>query len=354
MIKDRRVKLSSGKQRELILNLGEKFGSIRKLAQELVIPYSTMKNYSLEVSFLPENLFERIVDLSQINKSELDFSYLQGNWGQLIGGRAGMVALEKKYPDKIKVWRMQAMKKAIETGKHYGYSNMKQIKYPGFDEKLAEFIGAYLGDGTLTKYFVKISGDCRYDFLYYEYLSKLVFELFGIRTVIRKESDRNTNGLIVQSKNVCTFLHDRFGLEYGHKIRNKTVIPEQILESRKLTIACLRGLIDTDGSVSRRGRGGSQFCIQFTAHNKFLLSQVIEIGKKLGLFTFVDKTGTGTNKWDNIVKYFRLVGSSNMKHIVRFHLRSKGNTIYRSELPKYFRQSFYRNLNLPYKEGGAS
>ena len=75
-----------------------------------------------------------------------------------------------------------------------------------------------------------------------------------------------------------------------------------IFKNKELVVACLRGLIDTDGSVSRRGRNGSQFCIQFTSHNKLLLNQVDVIGKKLGIFTFYDRTGTGTNKWKNILK----------------------------------------------------
>ena len=126
----------------------------------------------------------------------------------------------------------------------------------------------------------------------------------------------------------------------------------EVAENENLTIACLRGLIDTDGSVSRRGRNGSQFCIQFTSHNKPLLKQVNKIGRELGIFTFYDKVGTGTNKWANILRYFEIVGSSNLKHIIRFHLRTKGKTIYLNELPEYFKKDLYKNLDLPFKTKG--
>jgi hypothetical protein len=79
------------------------------------------------------------------------------------------LALEKKYPTKIKAWR----RLAIINSSH---KKIKKIKIFPLNEKFAEFMGAYLGDGTLTKYFVRISGDYRYDLPYYNYLDKIIFE----------------------------------------------------------------------------------------------------------------------------------------------------------------------------------
>lgn len=110
--------------------------------------------------------------------------------------------------------------------------------------------------------------------------------------------------------------------------------------------------MDTDGSISRRGRNGSQFCIQFTSHNKELLEQVDEIGKELKIFTFHNKTGAGTNKWENIIKYFRVIGSSNLRHIVRFNERLNGNTIYQKDARKYYEKDLYKNINLPFRISG--
>jgi hypothetical protein len=107
--------------------------------------------------------------------------------------------------------------------------------------------------------------------------------------------------------------------------------------------------MDTDGSISRRGRGGSQFCVQFNSHNKALLSQTYEIGKGLGIFTFLSKDGAGTNKWSNVVKYFRIVGSSNLRHIVRFYERAKENNVYQRDVIGYYQKDFYKSLDLPFK-----
>lgn len=353
MSKERRVKLEKGKQRELIINLTKRYGSIKKLAKRWNLPYSTLKNYALEISLLPEELFIKIINELGIDKNALNFSCLDEYWGRSLGGERGMATIERKYPDKILEWRRSGIKKAIIMGKHLAYTGLKNIKKPKLNWKLAEFIGAYLGDGTLNQHIVRISGDYRYDNSYYQYLSRLVFELFGLQASIRKEKYANTLHFTIYSKNLCSFLNKEFNLKYGDKIRNRTIIPKRIFRDKKLSLACLRGLVDTDGSISRRGRYGSQFCIQFTSYSKPLLRQVYKIGREFGFFSFVDDKGTGTNKWDNIVKYFKIVGSSNLKHIVRFYLRYKENkTIYRDESPKYFEKDFYKKLDLPFKLKG--
>ena len=346
-----RILFKKGKQREF-LNLAKinlNCVSLKGILQYgFDLRYSTLKNYNSEKLLLPRDFFEEVCYIAKINPDNLDIKYIDKNWGQVIGGKKGIKVVMKKYPKEIKGWRLKGAKNSSVIGNE----KLKKIKIPKLDEGLAEFIGVYLGDGTLTRYQLVISGDSRYDYPYYEYLSKLIYKLFGIGVSIRKEKNHNTLLLTISSKNVCSFLQDNFNLNYGHKIINKSIIPEKILNDEKLSIACLRGLIDTDGAVSRRGRNGSQFCIQFTAHNKLLLDQVNEIGKKLGIFTFCDKTGAGTNKWKNILRYFEIVGSSNLRHIVRFDLRNKGKTIYRYEVSNYFRQDLYRNMNLPFKIKG--
>jgi translation initiation factor 1 (eIF-1/SUI1) len=342
---DRRVKLEEGEQRKLILEAVEKEGSLKKLGVKLETPYSTIKKYAQENFLLPKNLFDKIIKISQSKKEILNISYLPSNWGAIKGGKKGMETLQKKYRKELIKWRKKGSKNTNIAG-----LNTKKIKIPELNEKLAEFIGAYLGDGTLTKYFIRISGDYRYDIPYFDYLKNLVDELFGINVTITKEKKHNTMYLTIFSSKMCSFLKKEYGIEYGHKIRNKTIIPKQIIKDERLSLACMRGLIDTDGSISRRGRKGSQFCIQFTSHNKELLKQVYRIGKKIEIFTFGDATGTGTNKRDNIIKFFKIVGSSNLRHIVRFHLRFYENkTIYQKEVVNFYQKGFYKNLNLPFK-----
>lgn len=342
---ERRIKLKKGEQRELMLKVASNFSSLKNLAIKLKIPYPTFKNYFQETRLLPEKLFDEILKLSSIKKDDLKISYLSYNWGKIKGGKKGMKILQKKYRKELIGWRKKGSKTAHLIG-----LNTKKIKIPKMDEKLAEFIGAYLGDGTLTKYFVRISGDYRYDKPYFNHLKNIINDLFKIKATITKDKKYNTMYLTAFSTRLCTFLKEECGLKFGNKIRNKTVIPNKIMSDEKLSLACIRGLMDTDGSVSRRGRKGSQFCIQFTSHNKELLKQVHEIGNKIRVFTFGDNTGAGTNKHENIIKFFEIVGSSNLRHIIRFHLRFyKNKTIYQREVIEYYQKDFYKNLNLPFK-----
>ena len=343
--KERRINLGKNEQNKLILKASKEIGSIKELSFKINVSHSTLKKYSQELFFLPENVFNKIIEITKTKEKELKIKYLPSNWGTIKGGKKGMKTLQNKYCKELIKWRKKGSKNANIAG-----LNAKKIKIPELNEKLAEFIGAYLGDGTLTKYFVRISGDYRYDVPYFNYLKNLIYELFGIKATVTKDKKHNTMYLTIFSSKMCYFLKKEYGIKYGHKIRNKTIIPKQIIEDESLSLACIRGLIDTDGSISRRGRKGSQFCIQFTSHNKYLLKQIKKIMQKENIFTFGDCTGAGTNKRENIIKFFKIVGSSNLRHIIRFHLRFYENkTIYQREVRNYYQKDFYKNLSLPFK-----
>jgi len=340
-----RIRFYNGKQKEFLdlVQYNLNVSSLKRVLQfGIDVSYSALKKYRTGKLLLPNELFENLCHLAKIDSNTLKFEFIQDNWGQIKGGKNGIKALQKKYPREIKKWRKLAMLNSPVIGN----SNLKKIKVPELNEKLAEFIGAYLGDGTITPYQIKISGDYRFDIPYYNYLSNIIFELFGIYPSIHKNRTNNSALLLISSKNICSFLNEKYKIAFGDKIRNQTKIPKEIMQDDKLAVACLRGLMDTDGSVSRRG---NQFCIQFTNHNKSLLRQVIHLGKKFNVFTFFDKTGTGSNSWNTILNYFKIVGSSNLKHIIRFDLKLKGIRAYRADTIPLFEKDLYRNLILPFK-----
>ena len=292
---------------------------------------------------MPSSLFEKICLDAGIKKELFCISYLPDNWGRADAGRKGMKTLLKKYKAQLPLWRAKA-------GHNIAGRNIKTISYPVLNEELAEFIGIYLGDGTITKDIIRISGDSRYDLYYFEYISYLVRVLFNLDSRIATEKRSKGLSITIYSKNLCSFLKDKYGINFGDKIRNQTKIPQEILKNKKLALACLRGLVDTDGCISRRGRNGSQFCVQFFNGNKTLLQQVKEIGFKYGFFSYFTGGEVGTNNWINIKKYFGEVGSSNMKHIVRFNVRLKeGKTIYLREVLDYYKEPLYKNIQLPFK-----
>jgi len=220
------------------------------------------------------------------------------------------------------------------------------MKFPVLNEQLAEFIGVMLGDGTLTKNFIRIYGDSRYDLSYFKYLESLVKNLFDLKVKISARKDKNLLILTVCSTDLCRLLNGKYEFPYGNKLK-KARIPNKVIEDKKLAISCLRGLIDTDGCVGKRGRW---LRIVFFSRTPKLLEQVWEIGKHYNLFTYKYWEQVGTDSFDKIVKYFQIVGSSNLRHIVRFLEKYKNNKLlYVREVVDFY--SNYKDISLPYKLG---
>ena len=298
----------------------------------LGIPYSTLKNYYAEGLLLPANLFHELCRIGKTKPNQYEITYLPQNWGQIKGGKIGIKTLQKKIKDGT-----------IIKNKKIKIKKMNKYR---IDKKMAELIGIYLGDGTLAKYFVRISGDRRYDEDYFKYISKLVKEVVQVNPSIRYDKRIEKNLIYIEfwSKKFCDFLVNELGLKYGDKIKNQVKIPQVIASKNTLLRACLRGLVDTDGFV---GRDGKTFSIRFGAHNISLLDQVETLGKNMGFFTFRTKKETGTRNWKLIKMYFEVVGSSNLRHIVRFCEYLQDNPIKKEDVLKYYEK--YKYVNLPFK-----
>ncbi len=119
---------------------------------------------------------------------------------------------------------------------------MVKIRILRLDENFAELIGAYLGDGTLTKYFMRITADKRYCLSYLEHLNEIAEKALGIKPCIRIPPKRNIAYLEIRSKQFCDHLKDNLGLPFGNKIRNKAQIPKKIFGNKTLAKACIRGV----------------------------------------------------------------------------------------------------------------
>lgn len=223
-------------------------------------------------------------------------------------------------------------------------TNLKETILPNeLSDELAEFIGAYLGDGTLTPYFMRISGDKRHDKPYFEYLSKLIYALFSIEPTIRSETETNQLYLELRSKTICDFLRNEFGLVPGNKLKNGNHIPSKIFEVDRFATACLRGLVDTDGCICR---DGAAFTVRFASKSPILFNQAYDIGRRTGVFSFKTRREVGTRSWAKINKYFQLVGSSNLRHVIRFCEHAKSNPLYKYQLQEYY--SKYAATKLPF------
>jgi hypothetical protein len=132
---------------------------------------------------------------------------------------------------------------------------------------LVELIGIILGDGHITfnrkksEYLCEIAfNSLEMDYVYY--VNELIKCVFDIEPKLEVREKDNTTLLRIFKKEIIQFLLD-LGLKAGNKVRNQVEIPfwikkAHLTEKNKkkwdliykyIKTACIRGLLDTDGSI---------------------------------------------------------------------------------------------------------
>jgi len=124
-------------------------------------------------------------------------------------------------------------------------------------DKLAEMVGIILGDGNIyfnnkqKKYYLRISFNRREEKQYLNYVKQKMKEIFKLTPSISNKKDRAGTDLILQNKKLVKRLNN-IGLKSGNKVENQVKVPEWIKNNKKYKKRCLRGLLDTDGSIYLR------------------------------------------------------------------------------------------------------
>ena len=290
-----RLQLQKGKQQELIL-LAKNRLSWQEIATKIGLNHHYFANeLKNEKHLLSEEIYQKLCSLANVNYDQWIERKLDDNWGRSKGGlnsRGSTIVLPN-----------------IEM-----------------NEKLAEFVGAVLGDGNVNfykkgkeigVYHIRIAGDKVKDNEYHTYLKDICKEIFNLnaKNVIRP----NERFLDIYSKELVIFFI-KMGIKPGNKITNQSTIPLWIFEKVEYIRACLRGLIDTDGSIFRMSqRDFNLIRINFTNHNFTLLNDTREGFLKLGYHPskIIHQRQFNLSRQDEIKKYLKEVGFSNKKHLDR-------------------------------------
>lgn len=199
------------------------------------------------------------------------------------------------------------------------------------NENLAEFIGIMLGDGNMYElqeksiYQTRVFGH-KIDDL--EYMEKVVFDkfqdLFDLTPKIRRIQDKQA--IIVYKGSKClTFTLKHFGLKPGNKVTNDASIPQWVFGSKKYLEACVRGLIDTDGSVCPKTRKHKTPSIWFCNASPTIRRDFNKALKILGYRVSKWVVKKNRNSQDcsigdsnDVWRYCKEIGFSNPKHQKRF------------------------------------
>lgn len=157
-------------------------------------------------------------------------------------------------------------------------NNKNNVIVPSkYNSELAEFFGILLGDGSVTKYFVKIYLNFIADAGYIPFVRKLSQRLFlGVPVTYQRRISEGTKEIQISSKDVCDYLR---GIGFDPKNR---CIPTWITENNKFIKATIRGLFDTEGSVGIkyfRGKNGN-----------YIYKQLIVTNKNKNILRFLEKS----------------------------------------------------------------
>jgi hypothetical protein len=195
---------------------------------------------------------------------------------------------------------------------------------PSFSIELAEFCGILLGDGGIYKYQTKITLHADEEKEYGKYVHSLIYNLFGISAGIQNRNNLHAIDIVISRIGIGEFLTQTCGLKSGNKIVHQIDIPSWIRANSQYLQACIRGLIDTDGSIFThkyisRGKEYSYKKLSFTSASKPLLYSVRDefIQKGLSARIGSNKDVRLDSKAD-MALYFDIFGSNNPKHLKRW------------------------------------
>lgn len=105
-----------------------------------------------------------------------------------------------------------------------------------------------LGDGGISKSQVTVTLNSETEKEYIIYVRSLMEKLFGVKPSLIKDKNFLAVDLIVSRIKLVDFCRS-IGLKIGNKIKQEADIPDWVKSNRKFMELCVRGLIDTDGSI---------------------------------------------------------------------------------------------------------
>ena len=285
---DMRILFEKGKQRALIAE--RKTGTWQELCDRYGLAYGRVKDWYYELNCIPDWAYVMFDPALKYERYIIDV--LPEHWGQVKGGENSL-------------------------------GTTKEMVCPEKCSQLAEFVGIILGDGHITQrkegtHQVVIAGDAQHELPYFQYISRMVLDLFGLETVIHTAYTKDHNGLFIRitSKRLVSFLLS-IGLFAGDKIRNNQGIPEWIFENEEYVRACIRGLMDTDGSIHLMSKRDGLKRISFTNYCVQLLDDVYKGLHSLGYHPTRTGRKLYLSRQAEVETYLKEIGFANSKHLLR-------------------------------------
>lgn len=210
--------------------------------------------------------------------------------------------------------------------KHPDKSHRKIVSLPKYSVQLAEFFGLMMGDGGINNpWQANITLNAIKDRKYALYILKLCDALFGIAPAMRKRKEKQALVISLASTTVVDFLVDN-GLPRGNKLRSGLRMPGWILAKKSYRVACVRGLMDTDGCLfvhkhKVAGKNYNNLGLCFTSYSVELVGQVAAVFKECGITPHISSQGRRIYLYraGAVAKYLKIFSTSNERVSSVFH-----------------------------------
>ena len=191
--------------------------------------------------------------------------------------------------------------------------------------ELAEFIGAMLGDGSisLTGYQICMSMDSILDKDYIHNISQNYFiNLFGKEPIIYYSKKSRNVRCSIYSKEIYQFLTEKLGLPSGERKYNpKNIIPLTFFNDNELLRNVIKGLFDTEGGFYQHNRTSPRLYIYNTSET--LLNSLHSAFIQLGYKAIKKKRWIKICKKDEIAKFFNEIGTNNLQKQLKYQIGSQ-------------------------------
>lgn len=289
-----RLRLIQGKQKEIIEHYKIKNNlSWKTFSSNFNINKHVLLDLKHERNYIPYQLLNKISKLEEYEKYIIDVQ--KEGWGKSKGGKNSN-------------------------------GNTKKIRIPKKDGDLAELVGVILGDGHLScvkgykigTYGVIIAGHSELDREYLlNFVKNIIERSFDVNTNVRYDKNRKVMWIYAHGKHLIKFF-ESIGLNYGNKIENNQGIPDWIIENEKFLKRCVRGLVDTDGSIHRMSNKDPNLLrITFTNNCIKLLEDFNNSLVALGFSPNQTRNKVQLSKKKEVSKFVTEIGFKNKKHINR-------------------------------------
>ena len=298
-----RIRLKRGKQKELI-NLAKQNLTWQELSRKLNLSEGYLRNeLRKEERLLSKDKYNLLCNILKINFDRYILAKLDENWGQSKGGTKST-------------------------------KNTKKIHIPKKDENLSEIIGIILGDGHVSEfkrgkkircYSIRIAGNSEVDKDYIiNYIPSLFKKVFDEKGSLHFSKKAKVGYFTIYGKNYIDLMK-KLGIKSGNKKKNNQGIPKWINENKKYLSKCIRGLIDTDGSVHYISKTNLNLRISYTSHIPNLLKDAREglIKLKFSPSKIINNRQFYLSKQKEINRYLKEIGFGNSKNLNRLNLFKK-------------------------------